>query len=248
VKNTRMRFIVVAVMVCFFAVAMATFLNYYKYKSTFGKIVQSRLLVIGYGIDNSVQSSLGLGLSFSELGMLSSLLEREKASDPLLTGIDIFASDGKLLYSTDASRVGSPVSAQWLDAVTHVEGREWKSTTEHELVTGISLKNNFDLTVGYLALRYTRDYVETEVARMGLELLLIGAIAFLAACLVVAPALVLVLRRYEADMRAIAERIGGSGDAARVPPAFSPAVEGLRGAVEEAESGLARVRDGLAAG
>jgi hypothetical protein len=246
--NTRARFIVVAVMVCFFAVAMATFLNYYKYKSTFGKIVQSRLLVIGYGIDNSVQSSLALGLSFSELGMLPSLMEREKAADALLTGIDVFSSDGKLLYSTDASRVSSQVSAQWLEAATRGEAREWHSTTESELVTGISLKNNFDLTVGYLALRYTREYVEREVKRMGLELLLIGAIAFVAACLVVAPALILVLRRYEADMRAIAERISGSAEAASVAPAFSPAVEGLRDAIHEAEGGLARVRDGLARG
>jgi hypothetical protein len=247
--NTRARFIVVAVTVCFFAVAMATFLNYYKYKSTFSKIVQSRLLVIGYGIDNSVSSSLALGLSFAELGELSSLLEREKASDPLLTGIDVFSSDGRLLYSTDAARVGKPVPAEWIEAATHgAEVREWHSTTDDELVTGISLKNNFNLTVGYLALRYTREYVENEVRRMGLELLLIGVVAFLAACLVVALALTLVLRRYERDMSAIAARISGSADAAAVAPQFSPAVEGLRNAIQEAESGLAQVRDGLARG
>ena len=41
----RLRFIVVALVVSFFAVGMAAFLNYFKYKSTIGGIVKSRVLV-----------------------------------------------------------------------------------------------------------------------------------------------------------------------------------------------------------
>ena len=43
----RVRFIMVALVVSFFAVGMAAFLNYFKYKSTIGGIVKSRVLVIG---------------------------------------------------------------------------------------------------------------------------------------------------------------------------------------------------------
>src|SRR5260221_27801 len=46
----RVRFILVALVVSFFAVGMAAFLNYFKYKSTIGGIVKSRVLVIGRGI------------------------------------------------------------------------------------------------------------------------------------------------------------------------------------------------------
>jgi len=244
-KSTRTRFIGVAVLVCLFATGMATFLNYFKYKSTFGQIVQSRLLVIGYGIENSVQSSLGLGMSFTELGMLPSLMEREKAADRLITGIDVFSTSGSVLYSTEPSRVGQPVPEHWLAAATRTKGREWHSAAERELVAGISLKNNFDLTVGYLALRYTREHVERGVARMGVRLLAIGGITFLCASLLAALILVAILRRYERDMQAIGERIAGRGDAAAVPTAFAPAVEELREAIGGAESSLARVRAGL---
>jgi len=63
----RVRFILVALVVSFFAVGMSAFLNYFKYKSTIGNIVKSRVLVVGRGIENSVQASLQLGMQFSEL-------------------------------------------------------------------------------------------------------------------------------------------------------------------------------------
>lgn len=244
-KSTRTRFIGVAVIVCLFATGMATFLNYYKYKSTFAQIVKSRLLVIGYGIENSVQSSLGLGMSFAELGMLPSLMEREKAADRLITGIDVFSSGGQVLYSTEPGRVGKPVPEQWLAAATGAKGKEWQGEEHRELVAGISLKNNFDLTVGYLALRYTRDHIESGVAKMGWHLLLIGALTFACAILLVAPILIAILRRYERDMQAIGDRIAGNNNAGAVPPAFAPAVEELREAITGAQASLAQVRAGL---
>jgi hypothetical protein len=78
----RVRFILVALVVSFFAVGMAAFLNYFKYKSTIGGIVKSRVLVIGRGIENSVQASLQLGMQFSELGTLNQQLARERFRGP----------------------------------------------------------------------------------------------------------------------------------------------------------------------
>ena len=66
----RIRFILVALVVSFFAVGMSAFLNYFKYKSTIGGIVKSRVLVVGRGIENAVQASLQLGMQFSELSQL----------------------------------------------------------------------------------------------------------------------------------------------------------------------------------
>ena len=79
----RFRFILVALVVSFFAIGMAAFLNYFKYKSTIGNIVKSRVLVIGQGIENSVQASLQLGMQFAELSQLPQLLARERLSDRL---------------------------------------------------------------------------------------------------------------------------------------------------------------------
>jgi len=245
-QSTRSRFIGVALLVCLFATGMATFLNYYKYKSTLGQLVQTRLLVIGYGIENSVQSSLGLGLAFDDLTTLPSLMAREKQSDRLISGIDVFETGGKVLYSTDPARVGKPVAPSWLGATSNAKGRDWSTAEPTELVAGIALKNNFDLTVGYLAMRYTRDYVDQNVGAMAKHLLLIGAVAFAFSLSIAALILSYLLRRYERDMRAIEERIAGSGDGAAVPEAFAPAVEELRDAIAEADAGLARVRASIA--
>src|SRR5258708_3989350 len=67
----RVRFITVALVVSFFAVGMAAFLNYFKYKSTISGIVKSRVLVIGRKIENSVQASLSVGRQFMEIGTMN---------------------------------------------------------------------------------------------------------------------------------------------------------------------------------
>src|SRR6185503_10990833 len=98
----RVRFIMVALVVSFFAVGMAAFLNYFKYKSTIGSMIKSRVLVVGRSIENSVQASLSLGLQFTELTTLPSLMEREKSADRLIRGIDVFDDTGQIIYSTEA--------------------------------------------------------------------------------------------------------------------------------------------------
>ena len=248
-QSTRSRFIGVALLVCLFAVGMATFLNFYKYQATFEQLVRTRMLVIGYGVENSIQGSLNIGLAFNELTTVPALLARESKADPLITGIDVFTTDGKVVYSTEAGRVGRKVADNWLISALALKGkaREFIAEDPAELVAGISLKNNFDLTVGYLAMRYDHAYVDRNVGAMGRRLVLIGIATLVAAVAVLALLLTLLLRRYERDMRAIGERLGGDGPAGAVPEAFAPAVEELRAAVADAEAGLARVRTGLGA-
>src|SRR4051812_49123362 len=137
----RFRFIMVALVVSFFAVGMAAFLNYFKYKSTIASIVKSRVLVVGRGIENSVQASLQLGMQFSELQQLPQLMTREKSSDRLVRGIDVFDSSGQILYSTEGSRVGQKVPPSWTIAAQRSRSTEWGADAHDEFVAGISLKN-----------------------------------------------------------------------------------------------------------
>ena len=110
----RVRFITVALVVSFFAVGMAAFLNYFKYKSTISGIVKSRVLVIGRNIENSVQASLSVGMQFMELGTMNALLTREKTSDRLIRGIDVFDHTGQIIYSTErAASVDEGRAAYW---------------------------------------------------------------------------------------------------------------------------------------
>src|SRR6476469_8745791 len=137
----RFRFIMVALVVSFFAVGMAAFLNYFKYKSTIGNIVKSRVLVVGRGIENSVQASLQLGMQFTELQQLPQLMSREKSWDRLVRAIDVFDSRRQILYSTETGRVGQMVSNAWTAAAQRSKTTECSTDESEDLVAGISIKN-----------------------------------------------------------------------------------------------------------
>ncbi len=199
----RVRFIVVALVVSFFAVGMAAFLNYFKYKSTISGIVKSRVLVIGRNIENSVQASLSV-------------------------------------------RVGEKVPSEWIEAAARSKTTEWSQEGPDEFVAGISLKNNFDLTVGYLALRYSAEEVDRAAKVAGREILLASIISFIGIALVAPLALVVVIRRFERDLRTLESAASHLED--RTEPAlpsgsaFDAAIGNLRSSLREANTSLDDLR------
>jgi hypothetical protein len=245
----RVRFILVALVVSFFAVGMAAFLNYFKYKSTIGGIVKSRVLVVGRSIENSVQASLSLGMQFTELTTLPALMDREKAADRLIRGIDVFDDTGQVIYSTEASRVGQRVMRGWTESANRAKSTEWTSEAPDEYIAGISLKNNFDLTVGYLALRYSRDYVDRAAAKAAREISLAALAAFLGIALIAPLALIVVIRRFEQDLRTLeiaASHLEDRGQApAMTGSAFDAAINHLRQSLRDANSALDDLRGKL---
>ena len=242
----RFRFIMVALVVSFFAVGMAAFLNYFKYKSTISNIVKSRVLVVGRGIENSVQASLQLGMQFSELAQLPQLMQREKSSDRLVRGIDVFDTNGQVLYSTDRARVGQKVPSPWISAAQRSKSTEWGSDEADEFVAGISLKNAFDLTVGYLSMRYSRDEVDTAAAKAGREIALSALISFLGIAIVAPLALIVVIRRFERDLRTLETAAGHLEDRTEQPAtassAFDGAIGNLRSSLRDANASLDELR------
>ena len=122
---TRPQVILVAVLVCLFAVGMAGFLNFFKYRSNAERILKERLVVTGTSIENSIRSSLALGLQFADLGTLPGMLERERATDDLILSIEVFDTDGKPLYSTDRLRATRNVPDAWLAAARQAGGDDW---------------------------------------------------------------------------------------------------------------------------
>jgi len=242
----RVRFILVALVVSFFAVGMSAFLNYFKYKSTIGNIVKSRVLVVGRGIENSVQASLQLGMQFSELSQLPQLMQREKSTDRLVRGIDVFDYSGQIIYSTDRARVGQKVPSTWTQSAERSKTTEWTADESNEYVAGISVKNAFDLTVGFLALRYGRDEVENAAAKAGREILLAAIASFLGIAIVAPLALVVVIRRFERDLRTLERAATHLEDraesAAPAGSAFDASIGNLRSSLREANVALDDLR------
>jgi hypothetical protein len=212
--STSSRMIGVAITVCAFAVGMAGLLNYFKYRSTASQLVSERLAVTGKSVENAIQSSLALGLQFSDIGTLPGTLDREQATDSLILGIDIFDSDGKRLYSTDSMLATAPVPAAWMAATRKSGGRTWLVTEGNEAAAGMAVNNNFGLVIGHLAIRYSGDRVREAEWAVGQRIALASLGVFVVAAALSSLALLTVMRRLEADVRKV-EAALRAGDSAR---------------------------------
>lgn len=247
--STKSRMIGVAVVVCGFAVGMAGLLNYFKYRSTSNRLVTERLVVTGRSVENSIQSSLALGLQFSDIGTLPGILDREQATDSLIQGIDIFDTEGKLLYSTDRLRSARPVPTTWLAAARKAGNNNWLVDDGEEAAAGISVQNNFGLTIGYLALRFSGERVRDETFAVGREIALSSLLVFLAAAGLSSVALLSVMRRLGSDVGRV-EAALRAGDSARATAIasrgpFGPAMLRFLKTTRLAESEVARLRSQL---
>lgn len=238
--------IVVALVVCGFAVGMAGLLNYFKYRSTAQRLVTDRLVVTGKSVENAIQSSLALGMQFADIGTLPGTLEREQASDTLIQGIDIFDTAGKLLYSTDRLRSTRPVPPDWVAAAQKAGKADWFVDDGDEAAAGISVQNNFGLTIGYLAVRYAGDRVRESVAAVGREIALSTFVVFLFAATLASLALRAVVHRLDRDLRHVeaALRAGYSERAAALAAngPFGPALQRFVQTTRRAEAELGELR------
>ena len=225
----------VALLVSLFAIGMVAFLNYFKYRATVAEMVQSRVLVVGRGIENSVQASLGIGLQFAEIATIPDLLQRELSTESLLRRIDIFDHNGRILYSTDAAQVGRSVPAAWTAAAARAKKTQWAVEERDMNVAGISLRNNFSLTVGYMALHYPRGYVDEAAARIWPDILVASLVAFAGVVLLMPLLLGIPFRRVEADFAAARQALD---------PRAGDAVTGVRD--RQLDAALRETRERLA--
>lgn len=251
-QSTKHRLVGVAVVVCGFAIGMAGLLNYFKYRAAADRILTDRLVVTGRSVENSVQASLALGLQFTEIGTMSTILERERATDDLIQGIDIFDMDGRMLYSTDRLRANRPVPAAWIAAAKTAGNGNWRAEENHEAAAGIGLRNNFDLTIGYLALRYSVDRVREAAADVATELAIQALAIFAGAAVLSSLALLWVLNGLGRSLHSVEQGLGhgeGARSTARsLTGPFGPALRRFIETTRRAEAEIAALRAGLERG
>lgn len=251
--STQRRMVGVAVAVCAFAVGMAGLLNYFKYRSTATRLIEQRLTFTGKTIENSIQSSLSLGLQFGDLATLPAMLERERATDDLIVGIDIFDTEGKPLYSTDRLRAQRQAPGTWVAAAKRAgKEDEWVVRADEDSAVGIGLQNNLGMTIGYLALRYSEDRVRQAAQAVARDLAVNALGIFVASATLASVALLAVMRRLGRDVLDIESALR-SGDPARVAEIqqrgpFRMALRRFGDSVRSAETELAETRAQLQRG
>lgn len=202
-KTTKPQMILVAVLVCMFAVGMAGFLNYFKYRSNAERILRERLVVTGNAIDANIQSSLALGLQFSDLGTLQGSMERERATDDMILSIEVFDVEGQPLYSTDRLRAKRKVPAAWLEAAKEARGADWFVKNGAESAAGIAIQNNFGLPIGYLALRYSEEQMSATHQAVARDLAYSTLAVFVVAASLASLALLGVMQRLSRDLEVV---------------------------------------------
>ncbi len=228
-NSTRGRMVAVAVVVCGFAVGMAGLLNYFKYRSISNRLVTERLVVTGKAVENTIQSALELGLQFADIATLPGTLDRERSTDQLIEGIDVFDIDGTMLYSTDRLRAARPIPASWLAAAKKAGSENWFAEDDQQAAAGISVKNNFGLTIGYLALRYSGERVRDAAYVVGKELALSTLLMFVVSSALSALALLAVMNRLSLDVGNVEAALRtGEGSLAYVKALRGPFGEALR--------------------
>ena len=241
IAKTRPQLIVVAVLVCLFAVGMAGFLNYFKYRANAERIIRERLVVTASSVENSIQSSLALGLQFSDLGTLPETLERERSTDDIILSIEVFDPEGKPLYSTDRLRATRNVPQQWVDAARAETGADWL------VKNGTEVKNSFGLVLGYVALRYSEAHVGETTLAVAHDLALSALAVFVIAATLSSALLVAVMNSLARDFAAVEASLRADEAAPRLSPAvqkgpFGRALRRFFDTARRAESELAHLR------
>jgi hypothetical protein len=246
VDSTQRRMIAVAVAVCAFAIGMAGLLNYFKYRATASRIIEQRLTYTGKSIENSIQSSLALGLQFADLTTLPDLLQRQRASDDLIMDIDVFDTDGRPLYSTDAGRRAQTAPAAWLAAARKAGQHDWTVHADEESAVGVALQNNFGLTIGHVALRYSDARVRQAAQAVARDLALNSLAVFAVAATLASLALLAVMRRLGRDMAHGRSGAGrhrrGAGRRRGAPRPLPAGAAAVRHTVRSAEADIADAR------
>jgi hypothetical protein len=248
-NKARSQMIVIAVLVCFFAVGMSGLLNFFKYRATADRLVKERLVVTGSGIENSIRSSLMLGLQFADIGTLPETMDRERSTDELIRTIEVFDTEGKSLYSTDRLRAMRGVHPAWVEESRNADGVYWMVKAGVNSAVGVPIKNSFGQVIGHVALRFDEAQLNESSMRVARELALNTLVIFAVAAVLASLAVLAVMNRMARDLDAVEASLNAApgGRPAKAPTRgpFARPLGKFFGTVRRAESQIALLRGRL---
>jgi hypothetical protein len=202
-NKARSQMILIAVLVCLFAVGMSGLLNFFKYRSTADRLIKDRLVVTGAGLENSIRSSLMLGLQLSDIGTLPETMDRERSTDGLIRTIEVFDVEGRTLYSTDRLRAMRGVPAAWLEQGRGAGGDYWMVKAGINSAVGVPIKNSFGQVIGHVALRFDENQLNESAMNVARELTVNTLVIFAVAALLASLAVLAVMNRVARDLAAL---------------------------------------------
>ena len=204
-------------MLLVFSVGMASLLNYFKFESTVKKLQRDRISLIAEEVQKAVERGDSLGAELATNATIQAMIERQLKSDALVMLIEIFDENGKTLFSTDAARKNSVAPPAWTSAAYRLQKADWSLAEKTSFVTGIVLKNSFDLSIGSVAVRYDRNDLDRVVAGMGAHIVKIGLATAAGAFVLCGLAFALLSRIMRADVASAQQLPGEHGTGQEAP-------------------------------
>ena len=133
-----------------------------------------------------IESSLSLGLTLDSQRLLAAELSRIRARDERILSIDVFAEDGRLVFTTESGGIRQRVPEAWLDRTldlvqrldpllsaeqTGIGAPVWREGAADASAIGVVLTNAFGAVAGGIVLRFQ------DSAAVGGERVLPGALS-----------------------------------------------------------------------
>jgi len=122
-------------------------------RSQHAEVQTERFLQVARDLVLPLEAALALGLPLQQIPRFQDLLEREQTLAGALS-IEVYDTQGRILFGTDRSFIGDLVAAHWLDVVYQAPLPFWSAVDPDANVLGLPIKNSFGTEVGTLALRY----------------------------------------------------------------------------------------------
>lgn len=103
---------------------------------------------------SGLESSLRLGLPAADLPGAQALIDQLREREPGILAIDVFAPDGRILFTTEREGGVTRVPSDWARQCLAAESGNWRITDDDDSIQCAPLVNAFEQRAGGVLLRY----------------------------------------------------------------------------------------------
>lgn len=162
------------------AVLSITLLSLRSFERAQSAVLNERLQFILFETKQSLEQALRIGLPLGGEHGIGEKLDQLRRLDDQVISIEVFDSNGVVLFSTDRVFINELVSERWLEAMAALSGQDraskiWSHREHDVLVEGLAVARPDDNLVGSVALQYLVSGFDRSAERAGLVLFQAGA-------------------------------------------------------------------------
>ena len=181
--------------------ALTSVLSVHKFERILADLLTSRFEFVVNDLRGRVETQMDLGLALVDLENINDELDTLLINDGQILSIEIFDDTGTVVYSTDPSFIGDLVAEDWMFGWQVNMANSWSMLENDAGVVGVGLQNNLNQDVGSVALRYSREFLDNNVAKQIERLTVIVGLVALAMTVISVLGCLLLLKGYFHDWR-----------------------------------------------